>query len=448
MYKGLKFFYITLFFNLIVNYNFSQKKEPAYLRFYRNGKMLCNSFNFNIQLNKIDVHTLKPAISKIQALEYQMFSEGRINVSVSNWMNDWNSTTVLNVEAGKTYYVKIDCTISGIYLSTNQTMGEKEWVHASKNYLESVAEDPKKPIVEQTEIELSAPVRTDTIKKIVYVNSYQSNKYVYQPFADIDFNIPSDQPINESAYALIIGNEDYVSFQPDLKSEMNVDFARNDASAFKEYAGKSLGIPEKNITVILDGTYGQINQAISRMNLIAKNTGGKGQFVFYYAGHGMPDEVTKEPYLIPVDISGSNISSAIKLKDVYTKLTEFPSEKVLVFLDACFTGGARGEGLVAGRGISIKPKEELLKGNIVVFSSSSGSQSSLSYPDKKHGVYSYFLLKKLQESKADITLKDLSDYLKEKVSLETIIINNKEQNPQINYSSSISDKWVKWKLAK
>lgn len=430
-----------------------QNKKPAHLCFYRSDKMLCNKLNFDLQLNKIDIFTLKPTLKKNSALEYFMYSEGRLNITVRNWMNDWVSNIALNVVPGETYYIKIDCAIGGIYLSTNKANGEIEWPQIAQTNLSSLYEDPNTPIItkdteaavytSQNSIQIT---KVDTVKQIVYVNKEQ--RYSFTPQCDVDIDIPNVAMANDMAFAVIIGNEDYKSFQPDLGAESNVDFARNDASAFKEYAIKVLGIPEKNITFLLDATYGQISQALTKMNLIAKNTSGKASITFFYAGHGMPDEVNKEPYLVPVDISGANISHGVKLKDVYSKLSEFPTERVCIFMDACFTGGARGEGLVAGRSISIKPKEQLLKGNMVVFSSSSGNQSSLSYPAKKHGLYTYYLLKKLQETGGELTLKDLSFYLKEKVGLESLIINNKEQNPQTNTSAEVATKWEKWKMVK
>lgn len=428
----------------------AQKKDPALIRFYRSDKLLCNSYNFDIEMNGRMIYTMKPGLKKGGAFEYQMYSEGVLNVKVKNWMNSWQSSTVLNIEAGKTYYVKIDCSIYGLYLSNNRSVGEEEWPQMARVYTETAAEDPNQLIIPVEEGQAASNnkvvTKTDTIKKVVYVNETKVKKYSYERPSDIDNDIPYAVPPNDQRFALIIGNEDYNSFQPDLKSESNVDFARNDAFAFKEYAVRVLGIPEKNITFLTDATYGQISQALNKINLIAKNTQGKAELVFYYAGHGMPDEESKEPYLIPVDISGANVTSGIKLKDVYLKLTEHPTERVLVFLDACFTGGSRGEGLIAGRGVSIKPKEEPLKGNIVVFNSSSGTQSSLCYKDKQHGMYTYFLLKKLKDSKGNVTLKDLAGYVKDKVSLETVLINNKEQSPQVNTSNDVGNKWEAWKL--
>ena len=180
----------------------------------------------------------------------------------------------------------------------------------------------------------------DTVVKqqIVYVQSPENKGYVFEKLSDVDKDIPKNNTENPYRFALIIGNEDYSSKQNQLNDEINVEFARNDASAFKEYAISVLGIPEQNITMVLDATTGQMSQALSRINLIVKNTKGKGEFFIYYAGHGLPDEVTREPYIIPVDISGQNAKDGIKLQDMYAKLTEFPSKRMVVFIDACFSG--------------------------------------------------------------------------------------------------------------
>ncbi|MDZ7604763.1 MAG: hypothetical protein U5K79_04065 [Cyclobacteriaceae bacterium] len=85
----------------------------------------------------------------------------------------------------------------------------------------------------------------------------------------------------------------------------------------------------------------------------------------------------------------------MKLEDVFTKLSENPCERVTVFLDACFSGGARNQGLVAARGIRIKPKSPFVLGNLVVFSASFGGLSQRIHIRKKaHGIFTYYLLKR------------------------------------------------------
>ena len=194
--------------------------------------------------------------------------------------------------------------------------------------------------------------------------------------SDVDIDIPVNNITKPNTYALIIGNEDYSSFQTGLSNEVNVDYAINDAKVFKEYCIKVMGIPEKQIKLLTNATAGQMSQGMAWINNLAKIDDGKAELIFYYSGHGLPDEQTKESYMMPVDISGSNVSLGIKLSDLYSKLNEFPVKKVSVFLDACFSGGARNQGLIAMKGVKIKPKENMINGNMVVFSSSTGDESS------------------------------------------------------------------------
>jgi len=164
---------------------------------------------------------------------------------------------------------------------------------------------------------------------------------------------------------------------------------------FLEYAVKTLGVVEENVYFNTDATLGTMNREIDRVCELIKRMGPETELIFYYAGHGFPDEQNHTPYLIPVDVNTTNLTSAIPLKEVYKKLGETGAKKITVVLDACFSGGGRNQGLLAARGIRIKPKEEELMGNMVVFSASTGEQTALPYHDEKHGMFTYFLLKKL-----------------------------------------------------
>ncbi len=263
--------------------------------------------------------------------------------------------------------------------------------------------------------------------------------------SDVDKNIPFNSIDRLNTYALIIGNEDYYSFQTGLSREINVDYAMNDARTFKEYCRKTLGIPEKQIMLLTNATTGQMNQGIAWLCNLAKVDNGKAELIFFYSGHGLPDEVTKEAYLIPVDVSGSNLTEGIKLADVYNKLSEYPAQKVTIFLDACFSGGARNQGLIAQKSVKVKPKENLITGNMVVFTSSTGEESSGVYREKQHGYMTYYLLKKLQETKGDITYGELANYITDKVIKETAL-SGKTQTPQVIYSQAIESEWSSWKI--
>jgi len=264
--------------------------------------------------------------------------------------------------------------------------------------------------------------------------------------SDVDKNIPKTESVFSNRYALVIGNENYSKFQAGLSNESDVEFAINDATVFSEYAKKTLGIPKDNVFLITNATSATMKMQITKLKSIMQVAGANCEIIFFYAGHGFPEEETKEAYLVPVDISGSSVKDGVSLKSLYRDLTEHPAKKITVFLDACFSGGGRTSGLLAARGVKIKPKSEPLNGNIVVFSASSEDQTSLPYKDQQHGMFTYYLLKKLQDTASNLTYKELSDFLIQNVQLNALKINSKTQNPQILVSQAVEDSWQNWNL--
>ena len=263
--------------------------------------------------------------------------------------------------------------------------------------------------------------------------------------SDVDRDIPQTNKSNPHCYAIIIGNQDYHSFQRGLNSEQDVPFATEDATMFKEYCEKTLGVDARNISFLNNATSAKMNQEIDFITRLAARD-PQAEIIFYYAGHGLPNENTKEPYLIPVDVNASNLTSAIALYDLYQSLSATNAQRITVFLDACFSGGGRDMGLVASRGIKVTPKKDELTGNIVVFSATSADQTALPYTDKKHGMFTYFLLKKLQDSKGECNYSELFDYLNKNVGESSLRVNRKEQTPEVNTSLQVQDSWQNWRF--
>ncbi|MBV5313666.1 MAG: caspase family protein [Prolixibacteraceae bacterium] len=258
--------------------------------------------------------------------------------------------------------------------------------------------------------------------------------------SDVDKNIPFTNQKYPNKLALIIGNEDYSG---NLNADINVNYARRDAEVFRNYVLNTLGVEERNIHFLTDATAGTLNREIDLVSALMKRMGPETELIFYYAGHGLPDENTKIPYLIPVDVNASNLSSAISLNSIYRKFSELGAKKITVFLDACFSGGARAQSLLAARSVRIKPKEEGISGNIIVFSASSGEQSALPFDAQKHGLFTYFLLKKLKETNGTVTYSELAKYLKTNVGVEALRVNGKSQDPDIQVSPTYSENWEK-----
>ena len=258
--------------------------------------------------------------------------------------------------------------------------------------------------------------------------------------SDVAVNIPVTGAKNDKTFAVIIANETY-------RRESQVMFAKNDGKTFKKYCIQTLGLPEKNIHYAIDATLNEIRGAINWITNVADAFNGEAHIIFYYAGHGIPDESSKTAYLLPADGFGSDVSTGYKLDDLYAKLGAVPAKSVIVFLDACFSGAQRsGEMLASARGVRITAKSGAPTSNMVVFSATQGDETAYPYREKGHGMFTYFLLKKLQETKGEVTLGELSNYITTNVRQKSIVENQKSQTPTVTPSASLGEKWKGMKL--
>ena len=262
------------------------------------------------------------------------------------------------------------------------------------------------------------------------------------PFiSDVDKNLPVASQINNNTYAIVIGNEKY-------KYVCGVDYAENDSKSFARYCELVLGIPKDHIRLLQNATLSEIKEQITFLDTKAKMNPGELNFIFYYAGHGIPNLDKGNAYLLPTDASGTDFESCYELEKLYTQLGAMNIKKATVFLDACFSGMSANGMIFKGRYIEIEPKETEQKGNTVVFCAAGGKQAALPYDEQHHGYFTYFLLKNLKESSGKITYKELSRKLEIEVANKVYDQKNKQQNPQVKASPNLGDKWKSFTLLK
>lgn len=274
-----------------------------------------------------------------------------------------------------------------------------------------------KPVAQQSAP--SAKVETSAVKTEIAAAAVA--------ISDVDTDIPVTGRQNDNTFAVIIANNDY-------KKVANVDNAENDGRIFAEYCNKVLGIPQSNIRTHFNVTYGELLDAVEDIKLIAGAKKGNLDVIFYYAGHGVPNEQTKSAYILPVDADGKQMRLCYPLSELYAELGAMNANKTLVFLDACFSGATRSstnEMLLSARSVAIDVDPNEVEGKLVIFSASTGDQSALSYEEQHHGMFTYFLLKRLKETKGDINLGALAEYITDNVSLESQLRNKKQQIPTV-----------------
>lgn len=258
------------------------------------------------------------------------------------------------------------------------------------------------------------------------------------PNSDVDSDIPVTKNKAENTFAYIIANENY-----DIAK---VPYALNDGWIFEQYCRKTLGIPEKNIHLYEDATAGNIIACVENLKETARAYEGDANIIFYYAGHAFPDEEEHSAYLLPIDGNSQNIATAYSLKKLYRELNSVPIKQLACFIDACFSGTTRSDDmLLAGRAVAIKVRDDIPQGNMVVFTSATGAETAHSYEEKGHGLYTYYLLQKLQQSEGNVTLGELTDYVRKMVRRKSVVVNDKMQTPTVIASPS-AEAWQNWKL--
>lgn len=255
--------------------------------------------------------------------------------------------------------------------------------------------------------------------------------------SDVDINIPETNLRNSNTYVLIIANENYKRAE-----DPNVPYAKRDGKMFGEYCRKVLGVPKDQVTIINDATLAEMRSEVDRLSKRTAMEPGKLNIIFYYAGHGAPEFDKNKSYLVPVDISGTDYEFCYDLDKLYAEFDNMKAKNVTVFLDACFSGATRSNGMIAsGRYVRKAEADVAAKGNTVVFSAASGKQASHAYKEQGHGYFTYFLLKALQESRGKITLAELGDRVSHDVKIKAFDLEKKEQTPMVRASDALGLTW-------
>ncbi len=152
-------------------------------------------------------------------------------------------------------------------------------------------------------------------------------------------------------------------------------------------------------------------------------------FVLYYAGHGSIDteDPNAEYYFVPHEVTKiygdtqlldeKGISSS-ELKNL---LSEVKSQKQLILLDACHSGGAVKTFMTRSAASEEKAIFQLARSAGVVLIAASGTQQfATEFEELKHGVFTYALLEAL-EGKGDIgadkkvTVNEVKAYMEDRV---------------------------------
>lgn len=221
--------------------------------------------------------------------------------------------------------------------------------------------------------------------------------------------------------AVVIGIEKY----RDISAP--VEYASSDAQLVSEYL-LALGFLPQNIRMLRDerATGKDIERALEKW--LPNQVKPTSKVFIYYSGHGTPDPVKEEPYLLPHDGDPSYIEDAYPLKKLYAGLSQLKAAEVVVVIDACFSGTGGRSVAPPGRPLAniFMPQERglLLPAHLAIITASEAKQTSNASPQNKHGIFTYHFLKAIKDGHQ--TLGDIFKTIKPEVAKEAFRLNFKQ----------------------
>lgn len=224
-------------------------------------------------------------------------------------------------------------------------------------------------------------------------------------------------------WAVVVGIDEYKD-----ENITDLKYSVADAEGFFQFLNEqqeTKAFPELHIEFLKNenATYRNVKGKLSNFLRAARN---QDMVFIFFAGHGRVDP-DGEPYLLTHDTEIENLAgTAISMHEMSRILKKIESEKAILFVDACHSGGIGSEfrsGKIPDLYSDFYDKIENLSGK-VVFASSRAGQLSQEDPKLGHGLFTYYLLEGLRgnadENNDDkIILNEISNYVFDKVRIAT-----------------------------
>lgn len=284
----------------------------------------------------------------------------------------------------------------------------------------SIRDNSSNPYSAARDIGLSINKEAKGIKQLIFEEEALAGNTNNDFKNELLDGLPEARDTNDNAILVIIGNKNYRGNMPP------VEYALNDAYMIQEYFKAYLGIKPGNIILKEDATlsdmkvlFGDKNDPDGRLKDLVKP--GITDLYVYYSGHGAPDLNNSKGYLMPTDANPSRLSlTAFAMDDLIQNLSYLETHQSTLIVDACFSGGvSTGDYLVknaSSLGLKVKAVSNKMPDNIAVMTASDDDQVASWYSDKKHGLFTYFLLKGMSgdanlNGDNKITLQELNLYI-------------------------------------
>jgi len=249
---------------------------------------------------------------------------------------------------------------------------------------------------------------------------------------------PPPPPAVASAHerwAVVIGVGAYESASiPRLK------YTVSDAEAIHQTLIGPAGFKKDNVLLLTDRserkpTLRNVKWALG--TFLGRSAKKDDTVLIFFAGHGAPEVDTRgmerdglAKYLIPSDADPDDLySTALPMDELQTIFARIEAERVVAFLDACYSGAAGGRTFSAKRTRAGTVDDLFLerltrsKGRAIV-TASRPTEVSIELPELGHGIFTYYLVQGLKgaaDANRDgiVSLQELYEYLEQQVTTKS-----------------------------
>ncbi len=247
-----------------------------------------------------------------------------------------------------------------------------------------------------------------------------------------ELKAPPPPPPTRDRWAVVIGTGRYES--PEIP---RLHYTVPDAEALYEVLIGPGGFKKEHVLLITDRTEKKPTLRNIKWSLgtfLARSAKKDDTVVIFFAGHGAP-EVDQQgverdgfaKYLVPSDAEPDDLySSGLPMDELQTIFARIEAERVVVFLDACYSGAAGGRTFASKKTRSAHVDDLFLerltqsKGRAIITASRS-AEVSIELPELGHGIFTYYLVQGLKGA-ADlnrdgiVSLQELYEYVEREVA--------------------------------
>jgi len=350
---------------------------------------------------------------------------------------DENSNLIL--EGGEHVRVRLDVINTGIHLIENASASLTGTPAVIEQFPTTRLKIPPLPPGQTKSLEFVAtlPLLTQPLRAEIHVRVAESDGSA-APSQTLLFTVAPTRPRSDDidqlpaqasslqhrhTYLISIGLSSYLD-----RRMLSRKYASRDAETVARYFQTFGGVPSSNINLLVDwkAFHSHMEKAFSGW-LRSQPTSG-AVVIVYFSGHAMVSQ-TGEVMLIPYD-GAAAATTLYPLKAIESVLAKLNSKQAILIFDG------KVSQLQGSSEMNVIPRWDLTGGNTIRLIAGEGLSHGLDDDSHQHGLFTYYLLRGLRgeadsNRNGEVTLGEITDYVRQKVSWASKSQFDSAQRPQI-----------------